>query len=109
MAPPTPRSFFEEFTVAGNNLVDKVKEILEEGNVRRLIIKDSSGQRTLFETPLTLGVATGAGLAFFAAPLAAIGAVAALVTQVRVIIERYEDAEPEKKDDGPTLIEIDED
>ncbi|WP_287128639.1 DUF4342 domain-containing protein [Candidatus Cyanaurora vandensis] len=107
---PPPRSFFEEFTVAGNKLVEKVKEILEQGNVRRVIIKDSTGQRTLLEVPLTLGVAAGAGLAWFAAPLAAIGAVAALVTQVRVIIERYEDpTDAEAENKGPTLIEIDED
>ncbi|WP_218080156.1 DUF4342 domain-containing protein [Anthocerotibacter panamensis] len=108
MASPPPRSFFEEFTVAGNQLVEKVKELLEEGNVRRVIIKDRNSDKTLLEVPLTLGMA-GAGLTLFAAPvLAGIGALAAVVTQVRIIIER--DGSPTtspKKEDGPTVIEID--
>ncbi len=103
-----PRGFFEEVTVAGNQLVDKLKELIGEGNVRRVLIKDSTGTRTLLEIPLNLGVAAGAGLALFAPILAGLGAVAAFVTQARVVIERYEDpSKPGSSEDGPRIIEID--
>jgi uncharacterized membrane protein len=73
-----PRSFYEEINVAGNQLVDRLKSLTEEGNIRRLIIKDSS-DRTILEVPLTLGVVAGTGVVMFAPFLAAIGAIAALV------------------------------
>jgi hypothetical protein len=102
-----PRSFYEEFTVAGNQLVEKIKELLEAGNIRRLIIKDKTGKRTYLEIPLTLGVAAGAGLTVFAPFLAAVAGLATMLNQAQIVIERYEDPEDAQKEDGPTLIEID--
>jgi len=84
------RNFTEEFTVLGSQLVGRVREIIEEGNVRRILILDQQG-KTLLEVPLNLGVAAGAGLLVVAPILAGIGAVAAVVTRARVVIERYED------------------
>jgi hypothetical protein len=84
-----PHTFAEELNVAGNQLLERVQELIKEGNIRRLSIVDSSG-RTLIELPLTLGVVGGASLAVFAAPLAAVAAIAALVTRARIVIERYE-------------------
>ncbi len=109
---PNQRGFFEEVTVAGNQLVDKIKELIEEGNIRRLIIKDRTGSRTLLEVPLNLGMAAGAGLAVFALPLAILGGIATTVSQARIIIERYEDPSQSSgstKESGPTIIEIDDD
>lgn len=63
----------EEFKVQGDDLLKKVKQLIAEGNIRRLTIKDKTG-KTIVEMPLTVGV-VGAVLA---APLAAIGAIAAL-------------------------------
>lgn len=80
----------EEFKVNGEELLAKVKELLNQGNVRRLIIKAKDG-KTLLEVPLTAGVVGGAALVLLAPVLAAVGAVAALVTECTLIVVRDED------------------
>jgi len=75
----------EEFHVSGDTLVAKIKELVQEGNVRRVILKNEEG-RTLIELPLTLGV-VGAVLA---PQLAALGAIAVLVARCTVIVEKVE-------------------
>jgi hypothetical protein len=75
----------EEFKVNGEELLRKVKELIEAGNARRIIIKNESGA-TLIEIPLTLG-AIGAILL---PSLAAIGAIAALVTKCTVVVVKKE-------------------
>lgn len=89
-----PKTTREEFRVDGEQLLAKVKELIQHGNVRRLIIKNKDG-KTLLEIPLTYGVAGVAALAVFAPVLAAVGAVAALVTECSVIVER-DDSQPEE-------------
>jgi hypothetical protein len=81
------RSIKEEVTLAGGELVDYVKRLIAEGNVRRLIIRKPGGE-VLVEVPLTAGVAVGAALALMAPVLAALGALAALLAQVRVEVVR---------------------
>ena len=73
----------QEFTLSGDEVVAKVKELIAEGNVRRVIIKNEEG-RTLLEVPLTLGVIGAALLPVFAA----IGAAAALATRCTIVVER---------------------
>ena len=75
----------EEFTISGDEVVAKVKELVREGNVRRLIIKNEDG-RTMLEVPLTIGVIGAALLPVFAA----IGALAALATRCTIVVERAE-------------------
>jgi DNA-binding HxlR family transcriptional regulator len=75
----------EEFHVSGATLIAKIKELVQEGTVRRVVLKNEEG-RTLVEFPLTLGV-VGAVLA---PQLAAIGAIAALVTRCIVVVEKVE-------------------
>jgi hypothetical protein len=75
----------EEFKVSGDDLLKKVKELINEGNIRRITIKDKEG-KTLIVLPLTVGV-IGAVLA---PPLAAVGAIAALVTECTLAVERDE-------------------
>ncbi len=75
----------EEFSVNGEQLLAKVKELLRQGNIRRVIIKDKS-DKVLVEFPLTIGV-VGAVLA---PTLAAVGAVAALVTEATIVVEKTE-------------------
>ncbi len=75
----------EEFSVNGEQLLAKVKELLREGNIRRVMIKDKAG-KVLVEFPLTIGV-VGAVLA---PTLAAVGAVAALVTEATIVVEKAE-------------------
>lgn len=80
----------EEFKVSGEDLLAKVKEIIKAGNVRKIIIKDKAGKE-LIVIPVTAGVV----LAVLAPVLAAVGAIAALVTECTIVVER--DAEEEKK------------
>jgi hypothetical protein len=73
----------EEIQVMSSNLVEKVKELIHEGNVQRVVIKNEEGQ-TLVEIPVTLAV-----IGAVAAPtLAAVGGIAAVVTKCRVMVER---------------------
>ncbi|MEG3987463.1 DUF4342 domain-containing protein [Microcoleus sp. Pol7_A1] len=79
----------EELKINGNELVAKVKELIHEGNIRRIIIKNEEG-RILVEVPLTVGVVGGViGAALFPV-IAAIGAIGALVAHMTIIIERTE-------------------
>ncbi len=77
----------EEFAVNSDNLVSKVQELINESNVRRILIKNNQG-RVLLEIPLTAGLVGGAvGLAFFA-PLVAIASVGMLVARFTLVVER---------------------
>lgn len=73
----------EDFKVTGDNLLGKVKELIAEGNIRRVSVKDKEG-KTVLELPLTVGV-VGAVLS---PALAAVGAVAALLTECTISVER---------------------
>ncbi len=75
----------EEFRVEGEKLIAKIKELFHEGNVRRIIIKDREG-KTIMEIPVTLGVVG----ALIAPQLAAIGAIAALLTEATIVVEKVE-------------------
>ena len=78
----------EKFTVSGSQLVEKIKQLIHEGNIRkvRLLHED----RTIIEIPLSIG-APAAALGILAAPvLAAIGAFAALVTECTIEVEKVE-------------------
>jgi len=80
------RTHMDEMKVKGTQLVGKVKEIMEEGNARRVTIRKDG--RTLLELPLTVGVGGATAAVFLMPTLAAVGALAALVTDVDVIVER---------------------
>ncbi|MGB0651490.1 MAG: DUF4342 domain-containing protein [Rhodothermales bacterium] len=82
----TVRTQMDEMKVKGNQLVGKVKEIIEEGNARRVTIRKEG--RTLLEFPLSVGVGGATAAVFLMPTLAAVGALAALVTDVEVIVER---------------------
>ena len=75
----------EEFRVDGEELLSKIKNLLHEGNIRRIIIKDREG-KTVLEIPVTLGVVG----ALIAPQLAAVGAIAALLTEATVVVEKVE-------------------
>jgi len=76
----------EEFSVSADNLIQRVKELIHEGNVTRIIVKDEKG-RILLEMPATVGV-IGAILVPW---MAALGAIAALATKCTIVVERRED------------------
>jgi len=76
----------EEFRLNGGEILNKVKEIIHQGNARRIILKDEHG-KTFLEIPLTVGVVG----AIVAPILAAVGAVAALASNLTIIVEKTED------------------
>ena len=79
----------EKFTVSGSQLVDKVKQLIHEGNIRRVRVIHKGN--TILEIPLTIG-ASAAAIGILAAPfLAALGAFAALVTDCIIEVEKIED------------------
>ncbi len=82
---------FEEFRLNGGEILNKVKEIIHEGNVRRIILKDEHG-KTFMEIPLTVGVVG----AIIAPILAAVGAVAALASNLTIVVEKSVDDKPGK-------------
>ena len=75
----------EEFQVNGDELIAKIKELLHEGNIRRVSIRNEEG-RTLIDVPLTVGVVG----AILVPQLAALGAIAALVARCTIVIEKAE-------------------
>ena len=77
-------TWFETIRAEGEELVDKVRQAIHEGNVRRVVVRQ--GERSIAEFPLTVGV-VGAVLAPM---LAAIGAIAAIATDCSIVIEREE-------------------
>ena len=92
------QTFSEEIEVAGNELVDRVKELVEEGNVRRLIIRNAEG-RVLMEIPLTAGVAVGSVVTLWNPLVAAVGGLAAFLMKVKIEIVREVKDEDKKKTD----------
>jgi hypothetical protein len=99
------KQYTEEFRVSGERVLAKVKELVHEGNVRRITIKNDEG-RTLIEIPLTLGVIGTVLLPVWAA----IGAIAALAANLTIAVDRVEmtpdeaatAAEPEAPGAPPT-------
>lgn len=83
----------EEFRMDGDQVVGKIKELVNEGNVRRIILRTEDG-KDLIEVPLTIGVGV-VGVSLLVAPvLAAIGAIAAVVTRMSIVVERVADKTP---------------
>jgi len=77
---------FEELRVSGDELVAKVKELVHEGNIRRISIRNEEG-KTLIDVPVTVGV-----VGVLVAPqLVALGAIAALVTHGTILVEKVEE------------------
>lgn len=81
------RNLVEEIEIAGDQLVNRVKELIKEGNVRRLIIRKSDGD-VLIEIPLSAGLAVGGVTTIFAPILVALGAMAALVASFKIEVVR---------------------
>jgi hypothetical protein len=80
----------EKFNVSGNEVVEKIKQLMHEGNIRkvRLIHND----KTIFEIPLTTGAPAAAAVVLAAPLLAALGAFAALITKCTIEVEKAEES-----------------
>ena len=83
------KTFTEEFKVTGDAMVATVKELLHEGNIRRITIKNDQGQ-ILIEIPLTVGVVGVILLPVWAA----LGAIAALAARLTIVVEKVQGAPP---------------
>jgi len=92
---------YEEFKVSGDALLTKVRELIHEGNVRRVFLKNDEGA-TILEIPLTAGLAVTVLTAAFSPALVAVGAIAALLTQVTVGVERPASAPASASAPAPT-------
>jgi phage-related minor tail protein len=84
----------EKFTVDGSQMVEKIKELIHQGNIRRVRLIHKG--RPLIDIPLTVGVGVAAVTALAAPVLAALGAIAALVTECTIEVEKTEDTPEEK-------------
>jgi hypothetical protein len=80
------RSRTEEFKIDGGKVLDTIKDLIHQGHIRRIILKNEEG-RTLIEIPLTLGLVGAALLPVFAA----VGALAAVATRMIIVVEKAED------------------
>ncbi|MEE8592657.1 MAG: DUF4342 domain-containing protein [Candidatus Bipolaricaulota bacterium] len=76
----------EELSISGEDLVSTIKELVHQSNIRRITIQNKDG-KTLLEVPLTLGVVG----ALLLPTLAALGALAAIVTECKIIVERIDE------------------
>ena len=84
----------EKFTVDGSQVVEKIKELIHQGNIRRVRLIHKG--RPLVDIPLTVGVPVAAATVLAAPLLAALGAIAALVTECTIEVERTENTPEEK-------------
>jgi hypothetical protein len=89
----------ERFTVAGNQVVGKVKQLIREGNIRRVRLLHND--RTIVEIPLSIGAPVAVAGILAAPLLAAVGAFAALVTECTIEVERIDKAEKADKAEKP--------
>jgi Domain of unknown function (DUF4342) len=96
----TGREWTEEFRVAGTRVVGRIKELIREGNVRKIVVKKGDGT-VLKEFTLTQGMAVGGLLAFLAPGLAALGALVAFATDIRVQVVRSGDGPEDSQSDPP--------
>lgn len=92
----------EEFVISGDKLIATVKRIWHEGDARRIGIKDATGA-TLIEIPMMVGVIG----ALLMPTLAAVGAIAALVTDLRIVVERVDDLpSAPARENAPDLADL---
>lgn len=96
------KSFTEEIEVAGHQLVEKITQLIKDGNVRLIRVKSDKGDVYL-EIPLTVGALTGGVVALAAPWLVILGGVAGLLAKVKLEIVRNDPPEDAKKDDSETI------
>ncbi|TFH06140.1 MAG: DUF4342 domain-containing protein [Spirochaetales bacterium] len=93
------REWTEEFRVAGNKAIDRIKELIKQGNIRKIILKKSTGE-VIKEITMTQGVAVGGLLALVAPVLTAIGTLVAFLAEVKIEVVRSDpETEPARRAD----------
>lgn len=81
------KSSVEEFQISGNAVLQKVQELIQQGNIRRILIRSEAG-KTLFELPLTIGVGAGLVATLIAPLFIALGFVAMLAARLTIVVEK---------------------
>jgi hypothetical protein len=94
---PKPKTFSETIEVAGSQVIDQVRKLIKEGNVRQLKVHAKDSDFSL-EMPMTVGVLIGGAVALTAPWLAMLGVIAGLVTKVVIEVEREVPVDPPKSD-----------
>lgn len=89
----TGKTWTEEMMLDAGQVVDEIKKLIQQGNVRRIILRKETDE-IIMEIPLTAGVVGGSALIIFAPVLAAVGACVALLARVKVQVVRDEPGEP---------------
>ena len=84
----------QKIRIKGNQLVDRVREVIEEGNARRILVQKDG--RTVMEFPLTVGIGGAAAATLFSPVLAAIGAFASLASGIHIVVEKVEREEEDQ-------------
>ncbi len=90
----TGKEWTEEFRIAGNRVVDRIKKLIREGNVRKIVVRKGDGS-VLKEFTLTQGMAVGGLLALLAPGLAALGALVTFATDIRIQVVRTDEPSAE--------------
>ncbi|MCH8495741.1 MAG: DUF4342 domain-containing protein [Balneolales bacterium] len=94
------KTIIEEFIVTAENLVERVRELIKKGSIRRLMIKNSNGE-IIIETPLTIGAAGIGGLIILAPFVSAVAFIALMISEATIVVERdasYDEKEVEADD-----------
>jgi hypothetical protein len=99
------KAFTEELEVTGNQLVEEVKRLVAEGNVRKLRVR-SQNDDVVLEVPLTLGAVTGGVVALAAPGLMVLGALAGLLARVKIEVVRNEEPRETLKRRDPEEIDL---
>lgn len=86
------QTIFEEINVTGKDLLKRIKRLIKEGNIRRLLIKDKNG-KILLEMPLTMGAASLGGMMILTPYIAAISFIALMATEATILVERDKHAD----------------
>lgn len=103
--PENNKTWVDEVEVAVNEVFDRVKELVEEGNVRRIIIRKSNGE-VVADLSLAAGAMIGGALVFFAPVVAALAALGGLVANLKLEIVREGNAKIEPSSTGKSKIQI---
>lgn len=99
------REVIEELTVRGQDVIERVRELVQQGNVRKLIVRKSDGQQ-LFELPLTGAVVGASALVVFATPLAFLAGVVAILAEVKLEVVREVEEDDDDHGGSRQRIEI---
>ncbi len=101
----TTRTVFEEIEVTGGQLLDKIKELIRHGNIRTLRVR--AGDDFTLEMPVTVGALAGGAVVLAAPWIAVIGVIAAMLTRVKIEVERDADVVTTPPPTGPEPTETD--